>query len=198
MPAAGNVANVILPDPRKDLSTIGGLYAGPTSLTMPATLATPNVAFKHLGFVSEDGIEENEDRPTTSIFAWGRDLVAKPQESYDLTVTFTLYEYLNPEVAKIRYNSTNVTATAATATTGALMTIVQTAQVGDMTTWLIDSFGPGGKRFQKFFPLGQFINADAMNISHKNVLAHRMTITFYPDSSGRYSSTLTDDGVFTA
>lgn len=197
MPYTGNVNKVILPTP-KNLPTIGGLYRGPSTVAVPSTLTTPNVALKHLGFVAEDGIEENEDRPTTSIFAWGSDLVAKPQESFDLTVTFTLYEFLNSEVAKARYGDNNVTVTAADATHGERMSIVQTSDVAGFNTWLIDSFAPGGKRFQKFFPIGQFVNADSQPINHKTVLAHRMTVTFYPDASGRYGYILTDDGVLNA
>jgi hypothetical protein len=197
MAFTGNVNKVILPTP-KNLPTIGGLYRGASTLTMPTTLTTPDVGFKNLGFVAEDGIEENEDRPTTSIFAWGSDLVAKPQESFDLTVTFTLYEFLNAEVAKARYGDNNVTVTPADETTGEQMSIVQTSDAAGFNTWLIDSFAPGGKRFQKFFPIGQFINADSQPINHKTVLAHRMTVTFYPDTSGRYAHILTDDGVLDA
>lgn len=194
MAFTGDVNKVILPSP-KNLPTIGGLYRGPSNVAVPATLTTPPVAMKHLGFVAEDGLEENEDRPTSSIFAWGSDLVAKPQESFDLTVTFTLYEFLNKEVAKARYGDNNVTVTAATASTGEKLSIIQTSDVAGFNTWMIDSFGPGGKRFQKFFPIGQFVNADSQPINHKSVLAHRMTVTFYPDASGRYASILTDDGV---
>jgi hypothetical protein len=197
MAFTGNVNKVILPNP-KNLPTIGGLYRGPSTVAVPATLTTPAVALKHLGFVAEDGIEENEDRPTTSIFAWGSDLVAKPQESFDLTVTFTLYEFLNKEVAKARYGDNNVTVTNATASAGEKMSIVQTSDVAGFNTWMIDSFAPGGKRFQKFFPIGQFVNADSQPINHKSVLAHRMTVTFYPNASGIYAYILTDDGVFSA
>lgn len=197
MAFTGNVNKVVLPSP-KSLPTIGGLYRGPSTVALPTTLTTPPVAMKHLGFVAEDGIEENEDRPTTSIFAWGADLVAKPQESFDLTVTFTLYEFLNSEVAKARYGDNNVTVTAATVSTGEKMSIVQTSDVAGFNTWMIESFSPGGKRFQKFFPIGQFVNADSQPINHKSVLAHRMTVTFYPDVNGRYGSMLTDDGVFSA
>lgn len=195
MAFTGNVNKVILPNPKADLSTIGGLYRGPSNVVLPASLTTPPVSMKHLGFVAEDGIEENEDRPTTSIFAWGSDLVAKPQESFDLTVTFTLYEFLNKEVAKARYGDNNVTVTAAGPAVGEKMSIIQTSDAAGFNTWMIDSFAPGGKRFQKFFPIGQFVNADSQPINHKSVLAHRMTVTFYPDTSGRYASILTDDGV---
>lgn len=197
MAFTGNVNKVILPTP-KNLPTIGGLYRGPSTVVVPTTLATPNASLKHLGFVAEDGIEENEDRPTTSIFAWGSDLVAKPQESFDLTVTFTLYEFLNKEVAKARYGDNNVTVTPAGVSAGEKMSIVQTSDVAGFNTWMIDSFAPGGKRFQKFFPIGQFVNADSQPINHKTVLAHRMTVTFYPDAAGVYGYILTDDGVFSA
>lgn len=200
--AVGNVANVILPSP-KDLPIIGGLYIGATSIAAPTTLYTDAAAintagWKHLGFVSEDGIEENEDRPTDSIFAWGRDLVAKPQTSYDLTVSYTLYEFLRPDVAKLAYGDENVTVTAATVSTGTKMSIIQTSEILDMKSLLLDSYAPGGKRFQKYFSLAQVTNRDSQKTSHKEVLSHRITQTFYPDAVNRYALILTDDGVFDA
>lgn len=193
MPTIGNVNKVILPNPKSNI--LGGLWRGPSSVAVPTSLTTVPVAMKHLGFVAEDGLEENEDRPTTSIFAWGSDLVAKPQESFDLTLTFTLYEALNSEVAKARYGDTNVTVTAASPTAGEKLSIIQTSDVAGFNTLLFDSFSPGGKRYQKFFPIAQFVNADSQTVNHKSVLAHRLTYTFYPDSTGRYAVMLTDDGV---
>ena len=198
MAFTGNVKNVILPSP-KNLPTIGGLYWGPSTVAIPTELTTIPVTMKHLGFVADGGIDENEDRPTTQIFAWGADIVAEPQESYALNITFTLYEFLNAEVAKVAYGTNNVTVTDADATHGTRMSILQTSDVLDADrVWLWDAFAPGGKRVQKWFSLGQVKNKDTMTTNHKTVLAHRLTVGFYPDANGAYSKTLTDDGIVDA
>ena len=54
-----------------------------------------------------------------------------------MTVTFTLYEFLNAEVAKARYGDNNVTVTPATVSTGEQMSIVQTSDVAGFNTWMI-------------------------------------------------------------
>jgi hypothetical protein len=200
MAFTGNVANVVLPSP-KDLPTIGGLYSavlGSVTPMPPTSITTLDTDLKHLGFVAEDGLEENEDRPTTKIFAWGADIVANPQESYSLSATFTLYEFLNPEVAKVAYGEDNVTVTPADVSHGTRLSILQTSDAFDMRVWAWDTFSPGGKRIQKFFPLGQLTNKESQTWNHKSVLAHKLQVEFFPDSNGRYSYTLTDDGVVDA
>jgi hypothetical protein len=191
----GNVGYVILPSP-KDLPVIGGLFRGPLDAPIPDETMDVDTSMKNLGFVAEDGIDESEDRPTTKIFAWGGDLVAVPQDSYSLTQQFTLYEFLNPEVAKASYGDENVDVAAATTTAGTKMSIAVTSDAFEMHTWLIDTYGVGGKRVQKFVPLGQVTNKDTQKCNHKTVLAHRLTVECFPDLTGKYAYIRTDDGIF--
>lgn len=193
----GNVNNVILPSP-KELPTVGGLYAGPLTAAVPDSAFTIANTMIHLGFIGADGIDEKEDRSTKSTFDWGGDTIAKPQENYGLSATFTLMEYLNPEVAKIVNKASNVTVTAANSSHGAQMAILQTSDILDMKTWLIDSFSPGGKRAQKFFPMGRIESKESLKWARTDVLAARVTVVFFPDSTGRYSYTRTDDGILSS
>lgn len=191
----GNVANIILPSP-KDLPTIGGLYRGPLTADIPGSTMVIDDSMVHLGFVAEDGIDETEARPTTKIFAWGGDIVANPQDSYSLTEKFTLYEYLSPAVAKAAYGDDNVTVTDATTTAGTKMSILMNSNVFEFSTWLVDTYGVGGKRVQKFVPLGQVVTKDTQKTNHKTILAHNLTVECFPDTSGNYAYIRTNDGVF--
>ncbi|BCI54940.1 tail protein [Mycolicibacterium litorale] len=197
MAFTGNVQNVILPSP-KNLPAIGGLYAGPVGVTLPTQLTNVANTMKNLGFISDAGINETEDRPTTPYYAWGGDLAAESQDSFRLSIQFTLWEFLNPEVAKVSYGDNNVTVTAADATHGTRLSIAQTADVFEMKSWCWDAFAPGGKRIQKWFPLGQVKNKDSQPTNHREILAHTLTVVFFPDTAGKYSYTLTDDGVVDA
>jgi hypothetical protein len=198
MAFTGDVKNVIIPSP-KNLPIIGGLFVGDLDVAAPDLDTDLSASlFTQLGFVSDDGIDDGEDRPTKSFFAWGGDLVAKPQESYDRTKTFTLWEFLNPDVAKVAYKEQNVTVTPATPTEGARLSILQTADVFDMQSWVVDAYGTGGKHILDYVPLGQITKKETMKTSHKEILAHKLTISIYPDTSGVYVYTYTDDGVLDA
>jgi hypothetical protein len=77
------VGNVILPQPKFG-TTIGGLYWGPMSVAVPTTLTTVPNTMTSLGYIAEAGIDEDENRPTTKIYAWGGDEVAEAQDNYSL------------------------------------------------------------------------------------------------------------------
>lgn len=192
----GNVNNVMLPSP-KDLPTVGGLYKGALTVTVPTDLTVPS-AMTHLGFIGADGIDEKVDRNTKKIFDWGGDTIASPQENYAQTATFTLMEFLNTEVQKAYNGAGNVTVTAASVSHGTQMAIVQTSDVLPNFTWLWDTYSPGGKHITKFFPIGRVESQDTLKWARTDVLAQRVTVTFFPDATGRYSYTRTDDGVLSA
>jgi hypothetical protein len=201
MAFTGTVSNVVLPSP-KNLPTIGGLYKLPVGATVP-TAITPVILTTYttaalLGFISADGIKFDENRPTTKIYAWGSDIVANPQDSFDESMQFTLYEFMNTAVAKAAYGSTNVTATAADSTHGNRLSIAVTSDALDTSAWIVDTFSPGGKRIQYFIPLGQVVNKGTMTMNNKTVLAHDLTVELFPDTAGKYKYILTDDGQLTA
>lgn len=201
MAFTGTVANVVLPSP-KNLPTIGGLYKLPVGAAVPtgitAVVTTTYTTAKLLGFIAADGIKFDENRPTTKIYAWGSDIVANPQESFDETMQFTLYEFLNADAAKAAYGSGNVTATAATSTKGNLLSISVTSDALDTSAWIVDTFSPGGKRIQFFVPLAQVVNKGTMTMNNKTVLAHDLTVEMFPDTSGKYKYIFSDDGQLTA
>lgn len=193
----GDVKNIVLPSP-KNVTVSGGLYVGPLDALIPPVDFTIASTQKLTGFLSDDALDEEEQRNTAKKYAWGSDQVAEPQESYALTLGFKLLEFLNLQVAKVAYGDGNVTETAANATHGKQMLIYQTSDSLGMRSWLLDTFSPGGKRIQKFFPIGEVKTKKTQKWSHKEILAHDLVVSFYPDTSGRYSYTRTDDGLLAA
>lgn len=197
MAFTGDVGNIVLPSP-KNLPTIGGIYYGPLNAAVPDAAFTIATTMKKLGYISDAGISEKETRSTKKIYAWGSDQVADPQDQFSLEVTFEMFEFLNPDVAKVAYNAANVTVTPATTTAGSRLSILQTSDVLDMHTWLFDTYSPGGKRVMKFIPLGRVTTKDPMIWSHKDILSHKVTVTCFPDTSGNFAYHRTDDGIFSA
>lgn len=76
------------------VAVTGAVYVAPTATAAPtAADATLNVAFKDLGYVSEDGVTETRDRSTNEIRAWqNADLVREVVTDSSLAYSFTLIE----------------------------------------------------------------------------------------------------------
>lgn len=192
----GTVGNVVLPSP-KDLPSVGGIYVAPTTVSVPTNFTIDSGA-KHLGFIGADGVDEKEDRNVKNIYDWGGDTIATPQENYNLMVSFTLLEWLNPEVQKVLHRTANVTVTAATSSAGTKMSVLQTSDLLEMRSWYLDTYAPGGKHILKFYPLGRVESKDVLKFARTDVLATKVSVRCFPDSTGAYSYMNTDDNVFSA
>lgn len=88
----------------------GGIWAAPVGTALP-TDATSKLddAFKDLGYISEDGVTNNNAPDTDDVVAWGGDVVMSVQNSKNDTYQFTLIEATNVEALKTVYGEANVT-----------------------------------------------------------------------------------------
>lgn len=88
----------------------GSIYSAPIGTTLPTDATTAlNTAFKCLGYVSDDGVQNSDKRKTTDIKSWGGDIVNSVQTEKTDTFKYTLIEALNVDVLKEIYGDTNVT-----------------------------------------------------------------------------------------
>ena len=88
----------------------GSIYSAPIGTALPTDATTAlNAAFKCLGYVSDDGVQNSDDRKTTDIKSWGGDIVNSVQTEKTDTFKYTLIEALNVDVLKEIYGGSNVT-----------------------------------------------------------------------------------------
>ena len=88
----------------------GAIYTAPLGTQVPTDATSElDVAFKGLGYISEDGFVNTNTPDSDSINAWGGDTVAVIQNSKEDTFQYTLIEALNVEVLKEVYGRDNVT-----------------------------------------------------------------------------------------
>lgn len=87
----------------------GAIYTAPLGTELPTDAITElDPAFKSLGYVSEDGLSNENSPESENIKAWGGDTVANVQTSKDDRFTYTLIEALNINVLKQVYGDDNV------------------------------------------------------------------------------------------
>ncbi|HEP5946899.1 TPA: phage tail protein [Streptococcus pyogenes] len=88
----------------------GAIYSAPLSTKLPEK-ATDVLGdgFKNLGYVSEDGVTNEDTRSSENIKAWGGDIVGSVQTEKEDKFTYKLIESLNVEVLKEVYGAANVT-----------------------------------------------------------------------------------------
>lgn len=97
--------NVVFSKPKATGALSRATYG--TKLPTDATSGLDN-AFKSLGYINEDGVNENHDLSSESVKDYGKTTVLVVDGGDDITVDFTLLEYTNPEVQKVLYGDDHV------------------------------------------------------------------------------------------
>lgn len=173
----------------------GGVLAGPRGTTLPATaVATPNVALKAMGYISDSGLERSEDRSTSDILEWGGKLVKRKQTGFVVELTFAFLEYLNADAAKTVYGDAAVTVTPANATHGTQIAIVVNGAEAPHLSWVFD-MADGAAKIRLAVPDGQITSTDTIGYTRDGAALRTVTVTAYPDVAGNFLYEYTDDGV---
>ena len=100
------VANVSAGKPKVS----GAVYRAALGSTLPTDATTSlDAAFKELGYVSEDGVSNNNSPSSDNVKAWGGATVLVLQNEKTDEWTLTLIEALNENVLKTIYGDSKVT-----------------------------------------------------------------------------------------
>jgi hypothetical protein len=157
----------------------GAVYRADAGTALPTDATTAlAAAFKELGFVSEDGVTNNNTPESDNIKAWGGQTVLVVQNEKNDEFTFTLIEALNVEVLKTVYGSTNVTET-----NGAI-TIKATADPIPNAVYVIDVVMTGGKAKRIVIPDGAISEIGEIVYKDDEPIGYELTVNALPDASG--------------
>jgi hypothetical protein len=194
MISGNDIAQIAAPSP----ITQGGIWRAPLGTDLPTDNTTDlDDAFISLGYVDDDGVTINIDRPNTKQYAWGGTLITSLQQHYATTFTFKLYQVLDPDVLKAVHSDGNVTVTAATPTAGTITKVSMNATLNMNSVWAIDSFYQTAMlRFA--LPNARVTQVGNYVLTHKTLAVYPVTLEAFPDSNGNLVYQISDDGILSA
>lgn len=180
-----NVNNVSVGKPK-----IGGavsVAAKGTDLPNDAITALANT-FSSLGYISEDGLSNNNTATSEQIKAWGGDVVLTPSTEKPDYFTFKLIEVLSVDVLKFIYGDTHVTGTLATG-----ISVTATSEEAQEHVAAIDMIMNGALK-RIVIPHAKITEVAEIVYSDSDAVGYEVTVSALPDSNGvtHYEYIITD------
>lgn len=170
----------------------GAAVVVPTSIS--GTL-DPDDYLDH-GYISEDGLSLTQDVSWEKIKEWGGNTIRRILSDFTGTFSWTFLE-TNDLTAKAVFGEANVTATAATSTTGSLLTIIGNAEQSESRIWVF-RMKDGVRKIMIVVPDGQITDRGDISYTRTGAVTYPVTLEASPDASGNSFYIYTDDGVFSA
>lgn len=158
----------------------GSIYRAPLGTTLPTDATTAlDAAFKCLGYISEDGVTNNNSPETENIKAWGGDTVLNVLTSKEDTFGFTLLEAMNIDVLKTVYGEDNVTGTLADG-----ITIKANASAMEQASYAIEMIYNDNVLKRVVIPAASVSEVGEITYVDGEAVGYETTLACVPDTAG--------------
>lgn len=158
----------------------GAIYTAPIGTTLPtdATTALDN-AFVCLGYVSEDGLSNNNELSVEAIKAWGGNIVYRSLTEMNDEFGLALIETENADVLKTVYGESNVTVDA-----NGNISVDVVGEDPIERVWVFELALRGDKAKRIVIPDGAITSRDEITYNDSDAVAYGITVSAYPDANG--------------
>lgn len=176
MSVTTNANNVTAGKPR----VAGSVYRAATTATAPTSAdSSLGSAFKSLGYISEDGVTNNNSPETEDIKAWGGDIVLNTLTGKDDKFTFKLLEAMNTDVLTAVYGSSNVIGDIATG-----IAVKAKAEASEAGMYVVDMVLKNNVLKRIVIPNATVSEVAEIVYKDDEAVGYEITITAVPDANG--------------
>ena len=159
----------------------GAVYRAPIGTTLPTDATTAlDAAFVSLGYVSEDGLSNNNELSVEATKAWGGNIVYRSLTEMNDEFSFALIETENADVLKTVYGSDNVTVGGDNS-----ITVNIVAEDPEELVWVFELALRGGKARRIVVPDGAITAREEITYNDSDPVAYGVTVSAYPDANGK-------------
>ena len=158
----------------------GAIYTAPIGTTVPtnATSTLDMTKFVCLGYVSEDGLSNNNEMSVDAIKAWGGNIVYRSLTEMNDEFGLSLIETENIDVLKTVYGEDHVTVDGS-----GNVSIDVVGEDPIERVWVFELTLRGGRAKRIVVPDGAITSRDEISYNDSDAVAYGITISAYPDSS---------------
>ena len=157
----------------------GAIYTAPIGTTLPTDATTAlGAAFVCLGYVSEDGLSNNNELSVEAIKAWGGNIVYRSLTEMNDEFGLALIETENIDVLKTVYGENHVTVDASG---NASVDVVGEDPIERV--WVFELALRGGRAKRIVIPDGAITSRDEISYNDSDAVAYGITISAYPDAN---------------
>jgi hypothetical protein len=174
-----------MPNNTVDVTNVKGVQGGygftaPIGTTLPGDsdpFATLGTGFENMGFISNDGVEEEIDADTDTVTDMNGDVVYVIKSTETETLVLTLISVTEASLKEM-HGHQNVTS----ATNH--WKVTHTAKDHDQRAYVFDLLLKDGRKLRKVVPDGQVTEVGTITYVSSEVYAREITITCMPDADG--------------
>ncbi|WP_217951365.1 phage tail protein [Granulicatella adiacens] len=158
----------------------GAVFVAPLKTALPEDAKSElDAAFKNLGYISEDGIKNENTASTQDIKAWGGAVVNSSQKDKTDKFKMTFIEALNIDVLKFIYGKSNVEGSLETG-----IKIKVGSDEAEEQAMVIDSVLKGGYLKRVVIPIAKLTEMGEIEYSDSNTHGYESTVSAFPDTEG--------------
>ena len=160
----------------------GGVWVAPKGTTLPtdATTALDTTKFTCLGYVSEDGLDNNNEMDVSAIKAWGGNIVYRSLTELTDEFSLALIETENVDVKKAVYGASNVSVDGS-----GNVTVNVVAEDPTEMVWVFELALRNNTSHRIVIPDGAITARETITYNDSDAVAYGITISAYPDANGK-------------